>query len=83
MAWMAFARWVPRKTRVSYPGAHRVEAASSRSNLLTTAFVNADGQLASVVMNRTDQAVAYNSCVGQDEAKVSIPAHAIRTPVVR
>ena len=65
------------------PGAHRVEAASSRSNLLTTAFVNADGKLSTVVMNQTDQAVAYNFFVGQDEAKVSIPAHAIQTLVLR
>jgi glucosylceramidase len=65
------------------PGARRVEAASSRSNLLTTAFANPDGRLATVVMNQTDQAVDYNFFVGQDEARVLIPAHAIQTLVVR
>ena len=65
------------------PGAHRVEAASSRSNLLTTAFANPDGSLATVVMNGTDKVVDYRFFVGQDEAKVSIPAHAIQTLVVR
>ena len=65
------------------PGAHRVEAASSRSSLLTTAFVNPDGKLAAVVMNNTDQPVDYKFFVGKDEAKASIPAHAIQTLVVR
>ena len=65
------------------PGAHRVEAASSRSNLLATAFANPDGSLATVVMNSTDKAVDYRLFVGKDEAKVSIPAHAIQTLVVR
>ena len=65
------------------PGARRVEAASSRSNLLTTAFANTDGQLATVVMNQTDQAVDYNFFVGKDEARLSIPAHAIQTLVLR
>ncbi|MEP6504927.1 MAG: glycoside hydrolase family 30 beta sandwich domain-containing protein, partial [Betaproteobacteria bacterium] len=65
------------------PGAHRVEAASSRSSLMTTAFTNPDGTLAKVVMNQTDTAIDYRFFVGKDEAKVSIPAHAIQTLVVR
>jgi glucosylceramidase len=65
------------------PGAHRVEAASSRSSLITTAFTNPDGTLATVVMNQTEQAVDYRFFVGRNEAKVSIPAHAIQTLVVR
>jgi glucosylceramidase len=65
------------------PGAHRVDAASSRSTLLATAFANPDGSLAAVVMNGTDQPVDYRFFVGKDEARVSIPAHAIQTLVVR
>jgi glucosylceramidase len=65
------------------PGAHRVDAASSRSNLLATSFANPDGSLATVVMNSTDKPVDYRFFVGKDEAKVSIPAHAIQTLVVR
>ena len=65
------------------PGAHRVEAASSRSSLATTSFANADGSLATVVMNATDQPVDYRFFVGHDEARVAIPAHAIQTLVVR
>lgn len=65
------------------PGARRVEAASSRSTLATTAFANPDGSLATVVMNATDQAIAYRFFVGGQEARVDIPAHAIQTLVLR
>jgi glucosylceramidase len=65
------------------PGAHRVEAASSRSTLATTSFANPDGSLATVVMNATDQPVSYRFFAGRDEARVAIPAHAIQTLVVR
>ena len=61
------------------PGARRVGANSSRSALLTTAFVNTDDTLAIVVMNPGDAAVDYNLFVGTREAKASIPAHAIQT----
>ncbi|MFT4196958.1 MAG: glycoside hydrolase family 30 beta sandwich domain-containing protein [Pseudoxanthomonas sp.] len=63
------------------PGAKRVSAASSRSNLLTVAFRNPDGSLATVVMNPTDQAIAYNYYVGEASTRVQIPAHAIQTLV--
>ena len=65
------------------PGAHRVEAAASRSTLMTTAFANPDGSLATVVMNATDRPIAYRFFVGKDETRVAIPAHAIQTLVVR
>src|ERR1700761_4297842 len=65
------------------PGAHRIEAASSRSSLSATSWANPDGSLATVVMNATDQPVDYRFFVGHDEARVAIPAHAIQTLVVR
>lgn len=68
-------------SRFLRPGARRVVAASSRSNLLTTAFVNTDGSLATVVMNPTDKAIDYNFYVGTASTRVSIPAHAIQTLV--
>ncbi|MFT3761364.1 MAG: glycoside hydrolase family 30 protein [Pseudoxanthomonas sp.] len=61
------------------PGAQRVGAATSRSTLLATAFVNVDGRLATVVMNPTDNSIDYNFYVGDRSAVVSIPAHAIQT----
>ncbi|HYP31177.1 MAG TPA: glycoside hydrolase family 30 beta sandwich domain-containing protein, partial [Burkholderiaceae bacterium] len=44
---------------------------------------NPDGSLAAVVMNGSDKPVDYRFFVGRDDAKVSIPAHAIQTLVVR
>lgn len=63
------------------PQARRVSAATSRSTLLATAFVNPDGQLATVVMNPTDKEITYNFYVGQASAMVTIPARAIQTLV--
>lgn len=70
-------------SRFIRPGAHRVSASSSRSSLQTTAFANPDGTLATVVMNATDNPVDYRVFLGKEEARVSIPAHAIQTLVVR
>lgn len=63
------------------PGARRVATASSRGNLQATSFLNSDGRLATVVMNASDKAIAYNFQVGSDSTTVDIPAHAIQTLV--
>lgn len=63
------------------PGAKRVSAASSRSNLMTTSFINPDNSLATVVMNASDKAITYNFYVGEQSTQVEIPAHAIQTLV--
>ena len=61
------------------PRAQRVSASASRGTLLTTAFLNPDGRLATVVMNQGDQEIAYTLQVGPAQAKVRIPAHSIQT----
>ena len=53
------------------PGARRIAAAPSRSALLSTAFVNPDGKVAVVVMNRGDQKVQYHLWVDGNAAEVS------------
>jgi len=68
-------------SRFIRPNARRVGVASSRSTLLATAFLNEDNQLATVVMNPTDKEITYNFYVGQESARVGIPAHAIQTLV--
>lgn len=64
------------------PGAKRVNSASSRSHLITTAFLNEDGKLAVIVMNHTDKKVTYNLCIEKNAAVVSILPHAIQTLVL-
>jgi glucosylceramidase len=64
------------------PGARRIVAASTRSTLLATAFVNPDGKVAAVVMNGSDAAVTYLLRIGSQAAEVTSPAHSIQTLVV-
>jgi glucosylceramidase len=65
------------------PGARRINSAASRSQLLTTAFLNKDKSTAVVVMNTSDKPVTYNLCIGRYAAVVDIPARAIQTLVLR
>jgi glucosylceramidase len=64
------------------PGAKKINSAASRSQLLTTAFKNADGKLAIIVMNQSDKKIVYNLCIGTYAAVVSILPHAIQTLVL-
>lgn len=64
------------------PGAKKINSAASRSQLLTTAFINTNGKLAVVVMNQSDKKVMYNLCIGRDAAVVHILPHAIQTLVL-
>jgi O-glycosyl hydrolase len=63
------------------PNAKRISSVASRSQLLTTSFVNEDGKVITVVMNQSDKEAAYNLCVGSKSAPVIIPPHAIQTLV--
>jgi glucosylceramidase len=63
------------------PGAKRISCASSRSQLLTTAFKNPDGKVAVVVLNKSDKTVVYNLWVNGNAAEVNILPHSIQTLV--
>ncbi|MBN2414566.1 glycoside hydrolase family 30 protein [bacterium] len=63
------------------PGARRVSTAPSRSHLLATSFLNTDGSLATVVMNRSDEAIRYMLTVEERQAVFTIQPHAIQTLV--
>jgi glucosylceramidase len=45
-----------------HPGAKRILTSASRSQLLTTGFVNEDGTVAIVVMNKTYKKTLFNLC---------------------
>jgi glucosylceramidase len=66
-------------SRFIRPNAKRVSTATSRSQLLSTSFVNKDGKMATIVMNESDKPIKYNLIVGSFEAKVDILPHAIQT----
>jgi glucosylceramidase len=42
----------------------RISSVSSRSSLITTSFLNQDGKVVTVVMNKTDRELQYNLCIG-------------------
>lgn len=61
------------------PNAKRISSVASRSQLLTTSFLNEDGKIATVVMNQSEEAVDYLFYIGDKQVQVNIPAHAIQT----
>jgi len=65
------------------PGAKRVACTSMSDNLLATAFLNPDGKVAVVVLNKTDNAINFNIWIDKKAAKISTPAHSIVTCVVK
>ncbi|HEX8849726.1 MAG TPA: glycoside hydrolase family 30 protein [Gemmatimonadaceae bacterium] len=63
------------------PGARRIAVSPSRSALLATGFVNPDGSVAVVVMNRGDKPVTYNLWVHGNAAETTALPHSIQTLV--
>jgi glucosylceramidase len=63
------------------PGARRVGAVATRSTLLTTAFVNEDGRVATVVFNTGAAEQRYRLQIDGLEAELAIPPRAIQTLV--
>lgn len=61
------------------PGARRISCAASRSQLLTTAFLNPDGSRVVVVMNQSDEECPYFLWVNGQGAPALAPAHSIST----
>jgi len=64
------------------PGATRVASSPSRSQLLSCAFLNPDGRLAVVVMNRSQKEVSYWLWLDGDAAEVKSLPHSIQTLVM-
>ena len=63
------------------PGAKRVSTTVSRSNLLSTSFLNKDGKMVTVVMNQSDVEVKYNLYIGTQATQISILPNSIQTLV--
>ena len=70
------------------PGAKRIASSPSRSQLLSTAFINpdgkvsvADGKVSVVVMNQSDKKIPYFLWVDGNAAEISSLPHSIQTLV--
>jgi glucosylceramidase len=64
------------------PGGRRIASSPSRSQLLSTAFLNPDGKVSVVVMNSSEKNVAYLLWVNGAAAEVNSLPHSIQTLVV-
>ncbi len=60
-------------------GAERIICAPTLDALEATAFRNADGRVAVVVMNRTEEEIPFSIKVGELASATSAPAHSITT----
>ena len=65
------------------PGAKRVLSALTTDKLMATSFVNTDGSIVTVVMNRTDEPVRFQLNIGAQTSEMDAPKHSIQTVVVR
>jgi glucosylceramidase len=65
------------------PGAKRIVSSSSRSPLLTTAFVDEEGQLVVIVMNETAQKIPYYLWIQNKAVQINALPHSIATAIVK
>ncbi|MCZ8217421.1 MAG: glycoside hydrolase family 30 protein, partial [Cyclobacteriaceae bacterium] len=65
------------------PGAKRVQTSASRSTLLTTAFLNTDGSLAVVAMNKTSKKISCLLSIDGQVSSITVLPHAIATVVLK
>jgi glucosylceramidase len=66
-------------SRFVRPGARRIVSASSLDELETIAFLNPDGQIVSVIMNRTDKSTQFGFKYDGMIALTESPSHSIYT----
>ena len=68
-------------SRFVQPGAKRIASSPSRSPLLSTGFLNPDGSVAVVVMNKTDKKMTYYLWMDGNAAELESLPHSIQTLV--
>jgi glucosylceramidase len=70
-------------SRFIQPGAVRIACAPTRDELEATAFLNPDGTVALVVMNRTGDTVPFAVRFNGHAAKTESPGHSIQTYIIK
>ena len=61
------------------PGALRVSTTTSRTAIESTSFQNPEGEIITVVMNKTNQKIGYKLIVGESETFIEIQPRAMQT----
>ena len=62
-------------------GALRVSTTTSRTTIESTSFMNKDGKIVTVVMNTSDNKIAYKLIVGNSATQLEIEPHAMQSIV--
>ena len=65
------------------PGAKRIITSSSRAQLLTTGFKNADGKYAVIVMNTSSEKIDFHLWIQGNAAAAAALPHSITTFVIQ
>jgi glucosylceramidase len=65
-----------------HSGAKRIAASSNRDKLQTTAYLNPDGKIAAVVLNTSDEKLAFKLCINGKAADLVSRPHSIMTVVL-
>jgi glucosylceramidase len=65
------------------PGAQRVATSSNRDKLISTSFLNPEGQLVVVVMNKSDDKLAFNLWINGKAAETTSLPHSISTYLIK
>ncbi len=73
--------YIGQSSKFIHPGAKRIISSSSRSSLLTTAFRNEDGSIATVVMNEGDTKINYFLWENGKTVQITSLPHSIQTLV--
>ncbi|MGN6294186.1 MAG: glycoside hydrolase family 30 protein [Chitinophagaceae bacterium] len=69
-------------SRFIRPGAKRIISSSNRTDLLTTAFLNEDGKVAVVVMNKGGKTIPYRLWIAGKAVEIKSLPHSIATLVL-
>ena len=64
------------------PGAKRIASSSNRDKLLSTAFINPDGKVAVVVMNKSSESIPYHLWIGGKASETTSKPHSISTIII-
>jgi glucosylceramidase len=64
------------------PGAYRIACSSTSDDLLATAFLNPDGSVAVIILNKTDRDILYNLWINGRAGTISSPSHSIITCII-
>jgi glucosylceramidase len=65
------------------PGARRIVSSASRSQLLTTSFINNDGSVATVVMNQGNRPIVFYLWINGKAAQTTALPHSINTYLIK